>query len=54
MIRKYTADKVLFATDYPTRELKNEIDYFMSLDLTEEEREKILYKNAVKLFNIDL
>ena len=54
MIRKYTAEKVLFATDYPTWKLKNEVDYFMSLDLTEEERELILYKNAVKLFELDL
>ena len=54
MIRKYTAQRVLFATDYPTWELQNEVDYFFSLDLTEEERELILYKNAVRLFNLDI
>ncbi len=54
MIRKYTAERVLFATDYPTWELKGEIDYFLSLDLTEDERELIFYKNAVKLFGLDL
>lgn len=54
VIRAYGADRVLFATDYPMWDPKGELERFNKLSLTEEEKEKILYKNAVKLFNLSL
>lgn len=54
IIRKYGADKVLFATDFPMWSYEDEFEYLMSLELTEEEKRKILYENAAKLFDIDL
>lgn len=52
MVRAYGAGRVLFGTDYPMWKPDEEIKRFMALGLTEEENESILYKNAVKLFQI--
>ena len=54
IIKKYTADKVLFGTDYPMWDPKNEVEYFLSLGLSDEENKKILFQNAQKLFGISL
>ena len=40
--------------DMPMWNIENELEYFNSLCLTEEERERILYKNACELFKIKL
>lgn len=53
IIRKYGAHRVLFATDFPMWSYEKEFEYFMELDLTDDEREKILWKNAAQLFNIE-
>jgi predicted TIM-barrel fold metal-dependent hydrolase len=53
IIRRYGADKVLFATDYPMWSQKSEIDYFLSLGLDENEITSILNINAKKLFNLE-
>lgn len=50
LIMAYGTERVLFGTDYPMWEIKTEIERFMQIDLTEEEREDILHNNAVKLF----
>lgn len=52
LIKTYGEDKVLFGTDYPMWSPKAELDYFMSLNLTDKAREKILSLNAKKLFGI--
>lgn len=52
IIRTYGADKVLFATDYPMWEPSAEMEYFFKLKLKDEEMEKILHKNAEKVFGI--
>jgi predicted TIM-barrel fold metal-dependent hydrolase len=52
LIMAYGTDKVLFGTDYPMWEPEIEFEKFMQIDLTEQEREDILYNNAAKLFNI--
>lgn len=52
LILAYGTDRVLFGTDYPLWTPEEEIDRFMSLDLTDEQREDILYNNTAKLFNI--
>ena len=52
LIHAYGADRVLFGTDYPLWDPKTELERFMALDLTGEEREDILYNNAARLFGI--
>ena len=49
IIRKHGTDKILFATDYPMWYLSEEIEMFMKIPLTDDEREMIFYKNAEKL-----
>lgn len=54
IIRKYGAHKVLFGTDFPMWSYKEEYKYFLDLNLTEDEKRKILFENAAKLFCIDI
>lgn len=49
IIRNHGADRILFGTDYPIVQLKEGVESFLSLGLTDEENEKILYKNAKEL-----
>ena len=53
LIMAYGTERVLFGTDYPMWEPKAEIERFMKIDLTEEQRRDILYNNAAKLFDIN-
>lgn len=53
IVRAYGADHVLFATDFPMWNYEREIERFSAMKLTDEESEKILCKNAIKLFAID-
>ena len=50
LIMAYGTDRVLFGTDYPLWDVETELERFMKIDLTEEQREDILYNNAAKLF----
>lgn len=52
LIAIYGDDKVLFGTDYPMWNPKEELDRFLTLDLSEEQRKKILWDNGAKLLNI--
>ena len=52
IIKKHTAERILFATDYPMWNIRDELKYFSKLSLTDSEREKILYTNAKKLLNV--
>lgn len=52
LIMTYGAERVLFGTDYPMWDPKTEIKKFMEIDLTEKQREDILYHNTAKLFGI--
>jgi len=54
IIRKYGADRVMFATDFPMWDIPTELARFDALELTEEEREAILWKNAAKRFGFAL
>lgn len=54
IIRRYTADKVLFGTDYPMWDPGTEAEYLLSLGLSDEENRKIFYENAEKLFGIKI
>ncbi|MBR6967699.1 MAG: amidohydrolase family protein [Ruminococcus sp.] len=52
IIRMQGADRVLFGSDCPWDEPANEIAMIERLELTEEEREMIFYRNAEKLLGI--
>ena len=52
LIMEYGTDRVLFGTDYPMWEPKVEIERFLQIELSEEERRDIFYNNAAKLFGI--
>ncbi|HEY8350605.1 MAG TPA: amidohydrolase family protein [Clostridia bacterium] len=51
MIRKHGAGKVLFGSDYPMWDHREEFERFMALGLTEEERRAILFENAENLLS---
>ena len=54
IIRVHGVDKVLFGTDYPISSHKAELERFMKLPLTEDERERILWKNACDFLEITI
>lgn len=54
LIRLYGADRLLFGSDYPMWDPLNEYEAFMKLGLTQEEQEKILFKNTARIFGIDI
>ena len=52
-IDTFGSDRILFATDCPWMNQKESIDTFNSFKrIKEEDRENILYKNAIRLLNI--
>lgn len=51
MIRKHGTDKVLFATDSPWTGQKESLKIFKTLELTEQEKEMVLWENACRLLN---
>lgn len=53
IIRKHGADRVLFATDSPWRAQKEYIDLLNQMPLTDGEKEKILWKNAAEILQIN-
>ncbi len=53
IIKAYGADRVLFGSDFPMWDYESELSRFFEINLTESEREKILYRNAAKLFGIE-
>jgi len=52
IIRKHGYERVMFGTDYPMWDHKEEKERFDSLELTEIEREAIFSKNAKRLLKI--
>ncbi|MGH8078931.1 MAG: amidohydrolase family protein [Lysobacter sp.] len=49
-VRNVGVDHVLFGSDYPQLSLKQSVDAFEKLDLTAEEKRKIRWENANRLF----
>lgn len=47
-------DKLLFGSDYPASLPKAAIADVLTMDLSEEDNEKIFYRNAEKLFGVEL
>lgn len=52
LLRYISVDRVMFATDYPFADMKQQTDWFRAVDLPREDKEKIAFRNAEKLFNI--
>ena len=52
IIEYYTPDKVMFGTDYPMWGLTDEVENFFKMNFSNEDREKILSKNAQKIYGI--
>ncbi|MBQ7712503.1 MAG: amidohydrolase family protein [Clostridia bacterium] len=49
LIHRFGHERYFFGTDFPMWRADEELARFLALDLTEEEREDILYNNAAKL-----
>ena len=47
-IEKLGAENVMFGTDYPSLDAEDELKRFFEIDLTDKEREKILWNNAAE------
>lgn len=52
IVKNHGSDKVLFGTDSPWAGQKETLEYIKRLDLTEEELDRILYRNGAKLLGI--
>ncbi len=53
IIRRYSAEKVIFATDYPMWSQQDELNYILSLGLTDDELESIFSKNILKVLKLE-
>lgn len=53
IVSNHGADRILFATDSPWDDQGLTYNHLMKLDFTEEERERILYRNALELLGMD-
>lgn len=53
LLEYISVDRVMFATDYPFADMKQQTDWFRAVDLPREAKEKIAYRNAEKLFGIN-
>ncbi len=51
-IRNHGVDRVVFGSDSPWDNAKEQIDIINRLDFTSEEKDKLLYKNAKRLLSI--
>ncbi len=51
ILDKHGDERVLFATDCPWRDIKDDVEILKSYNLPKETQDKIFYKNALKLLN---
>ena len=52
LIHRFGHERYFFGSDFPMWKPDEELKRFLALDLTEEEREDILFNNAAKLLNV--
>ena len=52
IIKAHGSEKVLFGSDMPWGKTEDEINFVRSLKISDEDKEKILSENAVKLLNL--
>jgi len=53
MIRGHDPDRILFGTDTPFARQKEDVTYIMNLPISEDLKEKILWKNGAKLIGLE-
>jgi len=53
LLSKHSADKILFATDSPWRNIKDELELIRSYGLDSHTESKILSENAISLLNLN-
>lgn len=51
IVKNHGADKILFGSDSPWNKAGDEVDTLNSLPLAQEEKDLILYKNAMRILN---
>lgn len=51
-IKAFTPDRVMFGTDYPMWDIRDELKLIEKIELSQEDREKIMYKTACRLLDI--
>ena len=54
IIRSHGADKVLFATDSPWASYEDSVEFVTSLDITDQQKNMILGRNAARLLGLKL
>ncbi|NLB78970.1 MAG: amidohydrolase [Clostridiaceae bacterium] len=54
LIKKHGINRIVFGTDYPITYHENELEFFYKLDLSESEREDILYNNAARILGLPM
>lgn len=54
IVKKHGTHKILFASDLPWSDPKDEIDLVDSLNVPDAEKDRIFYKNAAELLELDL
>lgn len=52
IIRSHGVDKIVFGSDYPVTSHSEELERFLGLALTDDERKKILWENAARILAI--
>lgn len=52
LIHKFGSDKFFFGTDYPMWKHREELERFLALPLTEQEREDIFWNNFARVFPV--
>jgi len=53
LIRKFGAENVMFGTDYPVKNTAEEIERFLRIDLSDDQREAILWNNAIRFLHLE-
>lgn len=51
-INLYGAERMAFGTDYPVWDPVEEVDYFLKLNLTDDQKEQIAWKTATRFLNL--
>lgn len=52
LLKYISVDRVMFGTDYPFADMKQQTDWFRAVDLPREAKEKIAFRNAERLFGM--
>lgn len=53
LIGKLGAENVMFGTDYPVMNTAEEVERFLRIDLTDDQRENIFWNNAVRFLHLE-